>query len=140
MNQAVRTLTERIESGVLLSPATFEDVDLDRVLDQRDDDPFDSEWVRCNEDVQELSDGQAEDSDEIAVLAHRSFLATSEATDHHDVASYVSDDFRLIGEALLTGYDDPWLSGLLVQYTEGTIPAGEIERSGSTLAEIIGRL
>lgn len=139
MAPLIKSLSNSVDHGGLLGPATFEDVDLDSALDERDEDEFDGEWVRCNEEVQRVLEDQCLDSDEVAELAQRSFVAVSEATGQHEVASYVSDDFRLIAEALLAGYDDPWLVGLFSEYADGRFPSGAIERLDVSLADAVNR-
>ena len=139
----IHDLISSISAGQLISESTFDHEDLDLVLDERDEDDFDAEWPRCNDEVQAmLSEASLSEQDDEALdeLAQRGFMAVSEPTDQHDIASYVSDDFRLIGEALLVGYEDPWLSGLLTEYVVGRIPHGDLTPVHTPLASVAERL
>ena len=139
----IHDLISSISAGQLISESTFDHEDLDLVLDERDEDDFDAEWPRCNDEVQAmLSEASLSEQDDEALdeLAQRGFMAVSEPTDQHDIASYVSDDFRLIGEALLVGHEDPWLSGLLTEYVEGRIPHGDLTPVHTPLASVAERL
>ncbi|WP_420457102.1 hypothetical protein [Rubrivirga sp.] len=140
MNTSTRKLIDLVESQKIVNADLFEAIDLDSVLDERDNDPFDREWMRCNDVVQSLLEEQGDVPEDVSDLARQSFLAASNATDQHDIASYVSDDFRLIAEALSVGYEDQWLSSLLREYGRSQFPTGVLRPSGQTLSEVIESL
>ena len=43
-----------------------------------------------------------------------------------ELAEYVSDDFGMIADAKLLGYEDPWLNKLISCYENKTIPCGSL--------------
>lgn len=140
MNTGIRKLIGLVEKQKIVNADLFEALDLDSVLDERDSDPFDREWVRCNDAVQSLLEEQGDMPVDVSDLAQQSFLAASDVTDQHDIASYVSDDFRLIAEALSAGYEDQWLSSLLREYGRSQFPTGVLRPLDKTLSEVIESL
>lgn len=111
----------------------FENLDVDSALDQRDSDPFDSEWIRVYEKLQSISEKATSDNEAIRKLAFEKALEFSSGG---EVAEYISDDFGLMYDALVCGYNDPWLSGLAHCYSKSRFPFGSIEKSEETLVEI----
>lgn len=51
---------------------------------------------------------------------------TGEFTGDSDLAGYVSDDFGLIADARVLGYQDLWLDKLVACYEKGMIPCGSL--------------
>ena len=49
-----------------------------------------------------------------------------EFTNDSDLAGYVSDDFGLISDARLLGYNDLWLDKMVACYEKGSIPCGSL--------------
>lgn len=128
-------LIQRIESGRLLSPATF-NIDLDEALDQRDQSDFDTEWVRVNNTVQSMeipTEGQGT----LDRLREAAFKKTFGTTDNSELAGYVSDDFGLLGAALLVGVDDDWLNAMWLEYWNERFPHGTLSPVEGTLREMI---
>ncbi len=131
---SLQLLKQRISEGRLLGPDAF-DTDLDEVLDERDCQAFDSEWVRvCN-----ALDAHATGTDEQLVtrLREAAFKKTYAMTENSDLAAYVSDDFGLIGMALLTSFADPWLNALWIEYREQRLPYGELKPVTGELPDMI---
>ena len=111
-------------------------VELERTLSLRDSDPFDSAWVAANDEVQRvlreraLTEGDSRSIEDIARLA---FEAT---TGCPALAPYVSDDLRLIAEAVALGLEFPWISGLFEADLAGDFPFGAIRLSDSRLSDL----
>ena len=50
----------------------------------------------------------------------------------------VSDDFGLLHRALVTGYEDPWLSALGHEYIQQRIPTGRLKPLDKDLKSVLG--
>ena len=88
-------LLAEIENGSIPLADIFSMADCDTLLDKRDSDPsFDvtyrEVWDR-NAKLKFILNSEATES-----IRQRSFLTVSNATEQHEIASYVSDDFELI--------------------------------------------
>ena len=98
---------------------------LDDILDERDQSDFEQPWLDCAERIKGAWDSNAVDEattkcmDEIR---KESFLAVSRATQQHEIASYVSDDFELISKSIALDLDDTYATDLLESYRSGKIP------------------
>lgn len=128
-------LYKLVNEGKLLGHELFKGVDLEKVLDERDTDPFDTIWVRVSEEVQSLDPSYSNKKSEgIRELA---FKASYKNGGEGDIAAYISDDFGLIDDALRLGYNSPWLSGLFQCYVNNSVPCGTLNPQSKTLAELI---
>ncbi len=88
--------------------------ELDNLLDQRDEDPFDSTWVKLNQRVSEVN--ATIDSKDL-------FIRLSNATNHHEVCSYIADDLELINKAETLGIESEFLDYLKHCYEQGVVPS-----------------
>lgn len=88
--------------------------ELDNLLDQRDEDPFDSTWVKLNQHVSEVN--ATIDSKDL-------FIRLSNATNHHEVCSYIADDLELINKAETLGIESEFLDYLKHCYEQGVVPS-----------------
>ena len=87
-----------------LSQINYEELDIDDFLDQRDSDPFDSEWVRVYQALEELKKGKTvADTREIEKKA---YITVYEKSENDELAGYISDDFGLIADSKRLGYSD----------------------------------
>ncbi len=107
-----------------LSQINYEELDIADFFDQRDSDPFDSEWVRVYQALEELKKGKTvEDTREIE---RKAFITVYEKSEIDELAGYISDDFRLIADSKRLGYSDEWLDKLISCYENARIPCGEL--------------
>ena len=107
-----------------LGQINYEELDIDDFLDQRDSNPFDSEWVRVYQSLEELKKGKTvEDTREIEKKA---YITVYEKSEDDELAGYVSDDFGLIADSKRLGYSDEWLDKLISCYENARIPCGEL--------------
>ena len=107
-----------------LSQINYEELDIDDFLDQRDSDPFDSEWVRVYQALEELKKGKTvADTREIEKKA---YITVYEKSENDELAGYISDDFGLIADSKRLGYSDKWLEKLISCYENTRIPCGEL--------------
>lgn len=122
----LKSVLSRIKDGTLLPAAHYGQLDCDAALDARDrDSEFDSEWVSLSEEI-EGKWAATTVPPEVSALAEdirrESFLAVSRATQQHEIASYVSDDFELIVRGRLLGMEGSFLRQLWAVYDRGDFP------------------
>ena len=113
----------------LLKQIDFSTLDIDELLDNRDAEVFDAEWIRVYNVVESLKN--AENYSEVekknnSEVREQVFRMIYELTSDEDLAGYVSDDFGLIVDAKLLGYEDSWLNKLSACYEHRTIPCGSL--------------
>ena len=107
-----------------LSQINYEELDIDDFLDQRDSDPFDIEWVRVYQALEELKKGKTvADTREIEKKA---YITVYEKSENDELAGYISDDFGLIADSKRLNYSDEWLKKLISCYENARIPCGEL--------------
>lgn len=126
----LNSILRRIAEGSLLPVAYFAELDPDAALDSRDrDEEFDASWVRLYEKI-ERRWARAAVAENLRLLAEdirrESFLAVSRATEQHEIASYVSDDFDLVARGRLVGLGDPMLDQLWHAYEDGKFPTQSV--------------
>ncbi len=121
----LKTVLIKIESASLLKQSTFDSTDLDDVLDNRDRLPFDSNWIKCyNEINAELVTNplSKEDMSTIEIIRENAFKAVSSVTNQHEIASYISDDFDLIAKSIALASQNAFAKSLYDSYLNGIIP------------------
>ena len=117
----------------LLGKIDFSDPDaIDDLLDARESQIFDEEWMRCYSAVQDLEvEGELQTRNVIIdELREWTFKRAYKLSSHAELAAYVSDDFDLIARALQADYSDDWLGALWQTYRAGGFPCGEISDIG----------
>ena len=107
---------------------------LDDMLDARDADPFDREWVRVHELVTQRQIGA---SSAVDALRESAFKRAFAITRSPDVCGYISDDFGLIADAARAGVSDAWLAALAASYVSGVLPHGELPGDSRSVSEIV---
>ncbi len=100
----------------------------DDLLDARDGQPFDGEWMRCYSAVQDVEvEGELQTKNvTIDELREWAFKRAYGLSGHAELAAYVADDFELIARALQADYSDEWLGALWQSYRAGRFPCGDI--------------
>lgn len=118
-------LLTAIREGTLIPEAMFVRDDLDEILDQRDEPNFEGPSLECSERIAAVWDSEARDealNNAVNEVCKESFLVVSRATTQHEIASYVSYDFELIGKSIALGMNDSYADFLLESYSRGEIP------------------
>lgn len=87
--------------------------ELDEILDKRDSDIFDSAWCSANADIPEAV---------IRADTKNLFMKLLEATESHEVCSYISDDLELINKAKVASYKSEFIEYLEKCYEQGIVP------------------
>ena len=114
----------------LLGKVDFSDADLaDDLLDERDSDPFDSEWMRAYAAVQDAEVEAELQKTNVAIddLREWAFKTAHGVSGNAEIAAYVADDFELIARALQANWSDEWLGALWQEYRVGRFPCGDLE-------------
>ena len=116
----------RIKNGSLLPKIIISTLQHDEILDERDSNAgFEAQWMRCYNLIEEKWQ-PANIKQELITLKddvrRESFLSVSLATNQHEIASYVSDDFDLIIRGILLGINDEFLNSLWEAYNQNEIP------------------
>ena len=121
----LQTLLDEIRQGQVIPGEMFVRDDLDDILDERDKTEFEKHWLECAERIKAAWDSKAVDeatTNSMDEVRKESFLAVSRATQQHEIASYVSDDFELISKSIALDLNDPYATELLETYRSGKIP------------------
>lgn len=132
-------LKEKIENNEIINMSFITDYDIDELLDMRDDDEFDSEWMRVYNVLNKINVGHSE-KQIIDSIREKSFLKAYSLSESSDIASCVSDDFELICKACINGYDDKWLNSLIMSYAKNKFPCGKLEIAECNLTDSINYL
>ena len=132
-------LKEKIKNNEIIYMSFFADCNVDELLDLRDDDEFDSEWMRVYNVLNEINIGVSE-KQTIDSIREKSFLRAYNLLESSDIASCVSDDFEIICKAYISGYDDEWLNSLIVSYAKNKFPCGKLEITEYNLTDSINYL
>ncbi len=132
MANLVSNLQSLVDSDRFL--ATLNTDTIDNILDARDADPFDSEWMRVHKLV---AQHQLHASPAVEALRESSFKRAFAITGSPNACGYIADDFGLIADALRAVVSTPWLSALTASYASGDLPHGELASNSRPLHEIV---
>lgn len=135
MNE-IEIIQKCLETGVLLSAKTFEHLDLDALLSERDSQEFEQRWLALFKLTEKLSFGEQETST-INRIRELAYKAVFSATANPDLAGYVSDDFEIVSKGLAAKLRDVFLNGLVKSYAESKIPAGVDVNSQTEAIDIL---
>jgi hypothetical protein len=127
MDAWLNQVLSQIAEGTLLPAEYFRQLDCDAALDARDhDEEFDSGWATEFDSLEQLWKQAPPPADIVALaedVRRESFLAVSNATQQHEIASYVSDDFDLIVKCRLLGVEIDFVQRLWDSYACGEFPS-----------------
>lgn len=125
---SIDLVTELLDCLEKIKFSRLDEDTVNALLDERDRDPFDTEWIRVYHEVEALKNEQSykeKDREEQEQICERAFMIIE---DHvpGELSEYVSDDFGLIYDSLVLGYQDEWLDKLIAGYKSKRILAGKI--------------
>ena len=138
MNE-LESIIDRIECGNLL-PASLFRVVIDDVLKLRDCPDFANPWQHLQAKIDQATRQHAlpvRSRHQLAMLREVAFIRVYDFTEHPELAGTVSDDFGLIGGALLTAVEDDWLNGLWSEYRQHRFPCRNICPMQGRLCELL---
>ena len=98
---------------LLKNLSSMEQEKLDELLDCRDDDSFDKQWLDLYEKCNISTKAETKEL----------FLSLSKLTQGHEICSYISDDLELIQKAKALGIDSEFLEYLESSYKKGKFPS-----------------
>lgn len=107
-----------------LKKVNYETLDIDDFLDQRECEPFDSEWIRVYQAIEELKKGKSSGRNQRN--REKAYITVFEKTECDDLAGYIADDFGLIADSIMLNYSDEWLEKLISCYKKAIIPRGNL--------------
>lgn len=110
-----------LNAGLMINQQTFEGLEVEAYLDQRDASEFADEWMQAFERFAQNSDVVEEEV--LRVCRELAFKRTIALAGDPELAGYVSDDIGLIGAALLQDeMQNLFVKQLLERYQQGTLP------------------
>jgi hypothetical protein len=139
----VPKLIQLVKEDRLLSEHVFSNIQVDDLLDNRDESQFSDEWMKIYHDISNKKLTSFIDeitNQQIDLLRERVYKKVYLYTSSSDLAGYISDDFGLIGDALHVNYNNGWLSALLNCYIENTIPCGTLSNNDHALFELLSSI
>ena len=112
----------------LLFNVDFSGDNADDLLEARESEPFDSEWMRCYVAVQDAEVEAELQKVNVVIddLREWAFKRAHGISGNAEIAGYVADDFELIARALQADWNDEWLAALWQEYRAGRFPCGEL--------------
>lgn len=139
----VPKLMQLVKEDRLLSEHVFSNIEVDDLLEHRDEAQFSDEWMKIYDDISNKKLTSFIDeitNQQIDLLRERVYKKVYRYTSSSDLAGFISDDFGLIGDALHVSYNNDWLSALLKCYIEDTIPFGTLAKNDHTLIELLSSI
>lgn len=128
----LQNLKELLENGQIIHFGKMSEEEIAAMLDSRDREDFEGEWLRVFNELEDQADFQDANIEKIREAAYKKSF---EATNHSELAAYVADDFELIAKSLEIGYNDEWLNSLFLSYLQGVFPHSKLplKKSGVEL-------
>jgi hypothetical protein len=133
MGNSNKESAERFVSAVSafrIADEAFKDEDaIDRYLDWRDTDPFDSSWTTADARLKDTLAAIEVEADrawieKLQEQGRRQFhLTVMRQIGHPDLAAYASDDVDLIIGFLAVGNEDAFVHSLRAAYESGKFPS-----------------
>lgn len=132
-------LIEKLDNNRIIKLNFFENSNINEILDMRDDEEFDFEWMRIYDSLikLEINDSKKRIIDDIR---EKSFLMIYNLSKSSEIAGCVSDDFEIICKAYINQYNDIWLNSLIMSYVRGEVPSGVLELTNYSLMECMNKL
>ncbi|MCP1183842.1 hypothetical protein [Paenibacillus sp. 1781tsa1] len=117
----VEKLLSELNEGRILTQQTFEGLDVEVYLDDRDASTFADEWMQSFERWAQAT--AVAEEEVLRACREQAFKQTLALTGEPELAGYVSDDLGLIGAALLQdAVNDIFVNKLLESYRQGRLP------------------
>ncbi len=132
-------IIHRIEGGFILPAAVFE-MDVAEAIRARSAPEFVEPWQRvraCILEAIERASIPSQERNYLVALREVAFIRAFDHTEHPEFAGHISDDFGLIGSALLSRCEDDWLNALWLEYREGRIPHGALKPVAGSLLTLL---
>jgi hypothetical protein len=117
--QSLNNILELLKKKKILIRKALKSIDLDEILESREDPGFDKNWISRFEQIESKYKSKNDSLAESIVeqIREKSFKLVFSATEDDDLAAYVSDDFELICMHICEAKHDAWIAGMLEMYT-----------------------
>ncbi len=132
-------LETKIANNVIFQADYFKIGNVDELLDMRDEEEFDSEWMRVYDFLNKIEIEECE-QEKINDIRKNSFIMAYNLSESSDIASCVSDDFEIICKAYICDYNDGWLNALIMCYARGEFPCGQLQTLEYDVKECINNM
>lgn len=121
-------LKKNIMTSVFFDVSYFTNLNINYVLDMRDDEVFDNKWIQNYELVNnyKIDDDTCQLIDMIREIVFRKIY---DITKNSDLAACVSDDFDLMCKAYVLNINNDWLANLANTYVQKKMPFGNLENT-----------
>lgn len=121
-------LKNNIMTALFFDDSYFSNLNIDDVLDMRDDEVFDNKWIQNYELVKnyKIDDDTSQLIDMIREIV---FKKIYDITKSSDLAACVSDDFDLMCKAYVLNINSDWLANLANTYVQKKIPFGNLDNT-----------
>ncbi len=136
----LESLKTLLQANHTLSFKNFDEEMIDQMLDSRDSEDFENDWLRVFREIElreKLKPLQSGDLAELKAIREIAYKKTFSATQHSELASYVADDFELIGKSLFLDFNDEWLNALFLCYLQGIFPHSKLNPKPNGLELIL---
>ncbi len=136
----LKSLKTLLESNHLLSFKNLNEEIIDEMLDRRDSEDFENDWLRVFREIElreKLKSLSNNDLAELSSIREIAYKKTFSATQHSELAAYVADDFELIGKSLFLDFNDEWLNSLFLCYLQGIFPHSKLSPKPNGLELIL---
>lgn len=97
--------------------------DWDEVLDERDEEGFDSAWSDAFEKLNSLEYSSVDDEKIVSDIRESVFKKIYALTQSSDVAGYISDDIGLVADSISKSCNIEWVERLFELYCAGKFPS-----------------
>ena len=119
-------LLQKMEQGEIILGIQMSQEDVEVMLEKRDDTIYSARWMDLFRQIGEKKAGwgPSQDADSrVARLRESAFMQSYKRWRSPDLAAYISDDFGLIGDALVIEFTDRRVDLLLDRYPTGRFPS-----------------
>lgn len=139
----IEKLLKHIQSGALIRALTIPDGDVFSTLDARDEHSFSLKWMdafRAIEAAKTTAGPRSEDATTVNAIREAAYLQSYTRWKSPELASYISDDFDLIADAITVDSADQWIAGLLREYLSGRVPVAGLGSAEGSIARQLDQL
>ncbi|MDE7398301.1 MAG: hypothetical protein K2N06_02120 [Oscillospiraceae bacterium] len=107
-------------------PHAMSSIYIDKALEQRYVEEFESEWMRVYNLVEQGKKEGSWDKEKSDKIREEAFMKAFEVSENEEIAALVSDDFGLMFEAKSLKIKDKWLDDMAFEYEYGHFPYGRL--------------
>lgn len=139
---SIDELLREVQSGELIGQLNIPPRKVYHVMHQRTEAGFSHRWMTVYEELgkRKAPLPAAKDSDpRVGQLRELTFTQSYIRWQSHDLSSFISDDFGIIGDAIVFGYTDTLVGFLLREYLAGRFPVPHKPRNRRKKVDVRGK-